>query len=68
MSLMSTQSVVYRLPIRDGNSICQNFALDLGCVYRLPIRDGNRVGAVRIIAAEIVYRLPIRDGNLSEWS
>ncbi len=54
---------VYRLPIRDGNSISGTLNLACFTVFRLPIRDGNQDEDALLVAQVIVFRLPIRDGN-----
>ncbi len=64
---LSRDGLVYRLPMRDGNTTTYISRFWNHTVYRLPMRDGNKDLFSATWDDVFVYRLPMRDGNFRWW-
>ena len=58
-------TLVFELPMRDGNEVIACWPTSLSLVFELPMRDGNGQGQIHDRLKASVFELPMRDGNAS---
>ena len=56
-------SLVFTLPMRNGNSDSVDEVRVRNAVFTLPMRNGNYTATIISISAWIVFTLPMRNGN-----